>query len=300
MLDFLTAWNDGNLEGVYHSAKQTAQYNLVFKYELGWAALRANHLQETIQVMTALEPDKYLFKGRYWWVLTKAYHLLGDYKKELKVAQKGRKKHPELFSTLWNEIRALTAMGQVDEIYVLLKEGLNFPPEPYWNPGYMMLWTANELGVHGYTDESIACAEDANEWFRAHPDSLYLFEQAQAYYISEQLEESREIFEILSIADPENIDYKGYLGVIASKTGNHELSENISQQLSEPSRPYLFGKNVCWQARIAALSGDKDRAIQFLRKAVSQGFDYYSIHEIIDFTSLHDYPPYADLIAPKK
>ncbi len=299
MLDYLIAWLDGDLEGVYQAARLTAQYSIVFKYELGWAALRANHLQETIDVMTALEPDKYLFKGRYWWVLTKAHHLLGNYKKELKIAQRGRKKHAGLFSALWNELRALAATGNIDEIIRLYEQSLNFLAEPFWNPAYLMLWTATELRVHGYPSASKTAITHAIEWYQAHPDDNFRFELAQAYYVADQLDKSREIFEKLAQEEPGNIDCLGYLGAIAVRTGDQTKAENICTLLVNPDRPYLFGRHTCWRARIAALSGDKEFAIQLLRDAIAQGFDYYSLHEIIDFTSLYDYPPYIELIKPK-
>jgi len=300
LLDYLIAWEKGDLEGAFQAARLTAQYNLVFKYELGWAALRANHLKASIDVMTALEPDKYLFKGRYWWVLTKAHHLSGNYKKELKIAQQGRNKHPELFSALWNELRALSAIGNIDEITRLYEQSLNFPSEPYWNPGYLMLWTATELHVHGYKDESKQSINYAIDWYNAHPDNDYRYGLAQAYYIAEQWSRSRAIFETLAKENPGNINYQGYLGVIAVRTGNIKQAETISMLLADPSRPYLFGLNTCWQARISALSDDKEKAIHLIREAIAQGFDYYSLHEIIDFESMYDYPPFMDLIKSKK
>ena len=300
MLDYLMAWIDGDLEGAYQAAGLTAQYNIVFKYELGWIALRANHPKKTINVMSALEPDKFLFEGRYWWVLTKAHHLLGNYKKELKIAQRGRKKHPELFSNLWNELRALAATGNIDKITRLYEISLNFPSEPFWNPGYLMLWTATELGVHGYAEESKAAIRQTIEWYQVHPDNKHRFELAQAYYVAEQYDMSHEIIKKLIVEDSCNIDFQGFLGTIAARKGNLEKAEMISMYLANQDRLYLFGRHTCWRARIAAISGDEVLAIQLLRDAISQGFDYYSIHEILDFYSLHAYLPYKDLIKPKE
>jgi tetratricopeptide (TPR) repeat protein len=163
-----------------------------------------------------------------------------------------------------------------------------------------MLWTANELAVHGYREESINAIGFAIDWYLSHPDKEKLFELAQAYYIAEQYDQSQEILEDLLLEDSTNIDCIGLLGANAARKGDKELSEKISKELANFQRLYLYGKNTCWQARISAILGDKDNAVQLVRNAVAQGFDYYSIHEIIDFVTLHNYPPFMDLIEPKR
>ena len=133
-----------------------------------------------------------------------------------------------------------------------------------------------------------------------HPDNKHRFELAQAYYVAEQYDMSHEIIKKLIVEDSCNIDFQGFLGTIAARKGNLEKAEMISMYLANQDRLYLFGRHTCWRARIAAISGDEVLAIQLLRDAISQGFDYYSIHEILDFYSLHAYLPYKDLIKPKE
>jgi hypothetical protein len=64
-------------------------------------------------------------------------------------------------------------------------------------------------------------------------------------------------------------------------------------------RPYLYGNPTYWRARIAALLGDKEAAVNLLRQATKEGNTYSSIHPTEDFESLADYPPYIQLMKPK-
>jgi hypothetical protein len=81
--------------------------------------------------------------------------------------------------------------------------------------------------------------------------------------------------------------------------GDREGALKISKQLEEYKRPYLFGNPTYWRARIAALIGDKEGAVNLLRQAIKQGYSYSSLHPVEDFESLTDYPPYIQLMKPK-
>ena len=64
-------------------------------------------------------------------------------------------------------------------------------------------------------------------------------------------------------------------------------------------RPYLFGGNTFWRARIAVLLGEKEQALVLLRDALGQGTAYGSLYLNMDLEPLSDYPPFQELIKPK-
>lgn len=43
------------------------------------------------------------------------------------------------------------------------------------------------------------------------------------------------------------------------------------RQLAAMDRPYLFGSNTAWRARIAAVLEDRDQAVALLRQAYREG-----------------------------
>ena len=80
-------------------------------------------------------------------------------------------------------------------------------------------------------------------------------------------------------------------------------------RLGEIDNPnLLFGQPTLWRAKIAALLGDRERAVSLLRAAISQGLMPLDLaqglgyamwlHSDIDFESLRSYPQFQSLIRP--
>ena len=79
----------------------------------------------------------------------------------------------------------------------------------------------------------------------------------------------------------------------------------MAARLGSIQRPF-FGQPTLWRARIAALLGERDSAVGFLRDAISQGLMPLDLtqglgypmllHRDMDFESLREYQPYLDLI----
>jgi hypothetical protein len=64
-------------------------------------------------------------------------------------------------------------------------------------------------------------------------------------------------------------------------------------------KPYLFGWNTYCMACIAAILGDKERAMNLLRDALAQGVGYGRLYDDINLENLRDYQPFKELIKPK-
>lgn len=63
--------------------------------------------------------------------------------------------------------------------------------------------------------------------------------------------------------------------------------------------PRLFGEHTFWRACIATQLGERQRAVDLLREAISQGRYVSShVHRHIDLEPVWDYPPFVELIAP--
>src|SRR2546429_9548536 len=90
-------------------------------------ALALNRPREMMAALTALGPDRGLFRGWsvYWFYLSFAHHLMGDHRRELKAAVEGRRRHPEELAVLAAEVRPLAALGR----------GAHNQPRPVDAPG---------------------------------------------------------------------------------------------------------------------------------------------------------------------
>ena len=98
---------------------------------------------------------------------------------------------------------------------------------------------------------------------------------------------------------PERFFLLGALGVARALQGDRTDAERISAKLEGIDVPYTFGNASVWQARIAAALGNKDQAMDFLQRAVSEGTGMDGwFHREPAFRSLLDHPPFQDLLQP--
>jgi len=309
LLDWLQAGLHGDLEIEFRTSRQLGMLSESpgWKYQMGLEGIRDNYPQEALEALARYDPYDEAWKDwspAYWYVLTKAHHMLGNHKQELKEARRGRMQLPESVEMLANEVDAAAALGRTKDLQRLFEESKSLPPMSGNSPGNIMLLAGRELRAHGFKEDSIRVLNQALQWFEARPSEKKASEgnrysQARAFYVLGKWDEAKALFEGLHSDVPDDIRYLGYVGATAARTGNKEEALKISKELEEDKRPYLFGYPTYWRARIAALLGDKEGAVNLLREATKQGYAYSSIHPTEDFESLADYPPYIQLMKPK-
>ncbi len=111
----------------------------------------------------------------YWSVLTFAYHMLGRHRTELKQARRARRQFPESWIILICELRALSALGRIEEIERLVDQSLNVNlksalfPDPTYNHARVLNEVSPELRVHGFRQESLRIADRAVRWMHERP-----------------------------------------------------------------------------------------------------------------------------------
>jgi serine/threonine protein kinase/tetratricopeptide (TPR) repeat protein len=310
MLDWLEALLRGDNETSFRLVRQGISNQMggpIWNYEGGLEANTNNYPKEAVAYLSKWDPYNPTLKDwspSYWSVLTTALHMNGDHKRELIEARRARKQFPERFSSLSSEVRALAALGRANELKKLFEESKTLPPQRGNSPGIIMLRAGRELRAHGYKEDSVRVLNQALQWFEGRPEQekasvVNRYSQARIFYLLGKWNEAKALFEELHSEVPDDIEYLGYLGSVAVQMGDNEAALKISKQLEEDKRPYLFGDPKYWRARIAALLGDKEGAVNLLRQATKQGFSYAALHPNEDFESLADYSPYVQLMKPK-
>ena len=75
----------------------------------------------------------------------------------------------------------------------------------------------------------------------------------------------------------------------------------IAAWLDTPEAEDFFFSRNWWRARMAALLGERERAVNILRNHYKGDGGGYNIgqHREFDFESLRDYPPFQELVRPK-
>jgi len=235
-----------------------------------------------------------------------AHYFLGNHKKELKVIRRAREYYPDALAPMTLEARALAALGRIEDVKKVVDESLlSRSTIGAWTAGRVMLAAARELRLRGYQEAYKDMAGRAVEWYRERlagkeASEEQRFELVEALYIAEQWEEADSLVEKLRSEKPDDIDYLGYGGALAARRGDKEEALRISEELKGIDRPFTFGAQTYWRARIVALLGMKEEAVELLRQSFSQGEDYdvFLIQEA-DLLPLRDYAPFRELMKPK-
>jgi len=273
----------------------------------GYLAILNNRPREALEVYGRFGPRPYPghVLGTIWMAnLCTALHLLGDHTRELKEAHAARVAYPDE-SELWTlEARALGALGRTAELDRLMDERLG-ESAAGGTPDETMLAAAGELRAHGHRAASLAMAGRAVECYRgrleSEPDSVdWLRGLVDALRQAERWDEAQAACQRLVQRYPGNPVYRGMLGCLAARLGRREEAARAADELRRAGDPYLFGAHTFRRACIAALLGEKQKAVDLLRESFAEGYRFgLGIHREEDLEPLWDYPPFQDLLRPK-
>ena len=290
-------------------------------YVLAAYLLLTNHLAESIQVADQpvhwelMLARSYPFGESYFQVLCGSLHLLGQHERELAEARRGETIYPDHPVCRSLEADALIGLGRLEEAGKVVEAGLG-TSSSMGNPGIVLWDAAVEMRAHGHRDESLRMAGRAVEWLKHRPEEEAKSEETrwmlgQCLYRAERWQEARAVFAEATKQHPEEIAYKGMLGILAARLGDRAEAQRVAEELRKMDRPHLFGVHTYYRARIAALLGERTEAVNLLREAISQGLDQadgvtyqdgypLALHRDMDLESLHGFTPFEVLQKPKE
>lgn len=241
-------------------------------------ALAAGQPKEALALYANLDPDcpwapNFLSPWNHW---TGAFHLLNRHRRELKEAQRARKLHPHQLLPLFLELRALAALGRVDEVRAKLPEATTMAPAPGWNAGEVIYLTALELRAHGHGAAADTVLDSALAWYRSRSadeksTTLYQLSYFDALFIAGDLQEAGAPIASLRQEHPEDLDFLGREAVLAARLGQESRLRDALDSLKASRGPYQFGAVPHWLAAIAAWSGQEQEALRLLRQSFSEG-----------------------------
>ena len=288
-------------------------------------AMALNRPREAVDALVALGPDRGFTRG--WWVywsdLTSALHLVGDHRRELQAALEGLRRFPDNPQILATQVRALAALGRVEEMRRGVAASMNLPPMEGWAAADVLLLAAVELRAHGHAAAADTMLAQARDWLAARPPAEAASEAHQvrvalvAYTAGRLADAQREFERLAARGGPgrsgsvggaavmgdawDQMDYLGYVGAVAARQGNRDQALRVAQTLERVTRPYLFGRPTVWRARIEALLGEREVAVALLREAFAKGYPHaHALHTDLAFESLRDYAPFQELLRPKE
>lgn len=295
----------GALRAVRLVAAEEPASKAVFNHAV--QAMQTGHLDEAEHALGTLPHRGGPMRGwvSYWELLGSIHHLRGDYSAELESGREARRANPGRIFALVPSVRALAAEGQTDEIESLLREAKRLPADPSASEATLLREAAEELRAHGRRAEALRYWERSLLWANAHPlraeeRPAGRFRRAETLYALGRYAEAIIIADSL-MADPgASVDQMGLRAVLAARVGDRNLAGNLDRKLAGALRTYSFGVPTVWQARIAAVLGQRDSAVALLRAAFAEGREYdLWLHRDPDLESLRGYAPFEALAKPK-
>jgi tetratricopeptide (TPR) repeat protein len=278
------------------------------KLDLACRAIEMNRPAEAVEALETLVGS--FFPSHYqsaWWPIaytTAAYHMMGDFERELEYANLGLERFPGMAMFFFQKARALAAMGQTRDIETVVAEFLRVQTRGL-SAGFLLGRTAIELREHGYRQASDGMAIRSVEWYETHPSAI-LETSADSWTFGYALGMVGRLDDLeghvvrLIEAQPNDRNLTGWLAVVTAMKGDEERAKRILRDLPANDDPDGPAWKLYWGAAVEAHLGDSDRAVALLAEAFSNGVQY----DIValgpeDFQPLWDYPPYQEMMKPK-
>jgi tetratricopeptide (TPR) repeat protein/TolB-like protein len=281
----------------------------LLKLNRGIAELDLNLPRQAVASLTAI-PASWLPAARGDRVLARyllllAYHMLGEYEKELGLADESLREAPDEIDYYAEKVKALGALGRVDDIDRVVDEALavKFPSAPVQE---VMSGAARELRSHGHREAAIRMAEREIALLQARPPGDPAGSACQrclmtALMTAERWAAAKSIADSLLASSPDNMYWMGVVGMLAAHLGDTAQARQIAARLRDlKSDCNNVGEAARLRAQIAAQLGEKREAVALLKEAVANGDSYTRILGFQrDLEPLWDDPEYKEFIRPK-
>jgi len=166
---------------------------------------------------------------------------------------------------------------------------------------------AYEFGLEGKDEASLYFVRKAATLMRALPNqAAYEFDMIDVLFLLGDFDGAKEDLKKKIQEEPSD-DYLIYLGLVEAALGNETEAVRLYAQLEGRELILWRRNNLEYQtdylnARIYALLGQKDRAVQLLKSALEKGqlFHNYDFYRDIYLKPLFDYPPFQALVQPRE
>jgi tRNA A-37 threonylcarbamoyl transferase component Bud32/TolB-like protein len=247
-------------------------------------------------------PDRWI---PFWPAFAQAYHEIGDYQSELRVAQQGNVAYPGRLVILQSEIGALGAQGDAPRIRSIVDSIGRASSDTIWLAGQLMLRGALELRAHGHEADAAALLDQARASLATRPPDDARTPRdvrrtaAELFFASRQYDSAQARYARLAVEDP-TVMPRARIASSAALRGDTATARRMSDSLSGVKIPYSFGEVPYCRAAIAASLGDKEGAVRLINEALAAGARKLpEIHRVEEFQSLRGYAPFEAILRPK-
>ncbi len=302
-------WQIGNIKGDLEGTMRMSR--AMWDRDSSWVALwlTAYHgiyvgrPRESIALLTIATPPAGWVP--HWTAFATAYHEVGDYRSQLRVAEQGNAAHPGQLSILQSEVAALAAEGDAARVRAIVDSVARTSTDAVWIAGQLMLRGALELRAHGHETDAAALLNQARSSLASRPlDGIQTPRDvrgtaAEIFFASGQFDSAQARYTRLA-AEDRGVMLRARIASAAAARGDTATAKRMSDSLSRIVIPYSFGEIPYWRAAIAASLGDKETAVRLINEALAAGARKLpEMHRVEEFQSLRGYGPFEAILKPK-
>jgi hypothetical protein len=311
-LDLVRNYSRGNWEETYRAAlrlTELAPGSEFVAYIPGAFGNGARHWRGVVTALERLDPTSESLKDRTFFHdhLTNALHMLGEHGRELEFARRARRQFPSLVGICYREVRALAAGGLVGELDRLLTECLSLPSDQKAGQplGDVLLRASRELRAHGHHQAENRVNAWLLKWLEERSPAEAAATPVRVLRVEALGAVGRwgaavPVLDSLILEHPDNVGFVGLRGIAAVRLGDSIGARRADGRL-EAMPSDRRGTLALMRAGLAAVRGDRDRAVRLLRDATSQGSAHLGRSDANpDFESLRGYPPFEELRRPRE
>ncbi|MGH7712474.1 MAG: hypothetical protein ACREOG_14385, partial [Gemmatimonadaceae bacterium] len=288
---------------------------------------RANRPAEAVVVLHALDPTRDLGwmsddgKVMYWREMAWAYHTLGDSAGQQLAVAGFRRMAPGRLATVYFTSLQRVSAGRPNEAVDALSEVERFtadppmvageisgrlPPARVATPAWVLYQIGTELLSIGDSVRSVALARRAVRWLATRPSEerstvAARYQRILALELEGALDSAwTDVRQLVQYA-PANIEIRGRMGVLAARRGDRAAAMAVDGWLARLTGAMPPGLPHFERARIAAVLGEHDRAMELLETLPfgMHPVDVAFLHSDPAFRSLHSDERWIRMLKPR-
>ncbi|MDX1394828.1 MAG: BTAD domain-containing putative transcriptional regulator [Gemmatimonadota bacterium] len=309
--DRMRSWLDGDGEASLRAARRMAEIAPTSGWVLALAnaASDAGRPREAIAALEEVGVESLGAEAGYgFFLLGAAYHRLGDYEAELRVAERGMELVGPGYGHLGPGVPALAALGRLDALEQRLDALRNAPALEGDAPaGIRALYTAIvELRAHGFVEAADGLAarrleQEIRRADEADTDREALREAIEVLYETGAWDEARALIREVPAGGRETW-LLGLRGRLAARSADVTAARAAAAELAARDEPFDLGEIAFERAGIEAALGNHEAALDLLREAFGRGRGAaarHHLHVARDFDALRGNPDFDRLVTPK-
>lgn len=248
-----------------------------------------------------------LVNPTYWRWLTAARHELGEFDQEAETATQALRQFPDDGTLEEIQVRALAAAGREGEVGRLLRLDAKVGERRNLQRGFLAYTAYREFAAHGHP----AAARRMADTLRAIAVVTAVDTSAQSqinrigllYDIGEWGLAVTVLEHVAQTSDIDRDEWLGYHGAAAAHLNERVRAQAYLDSLAALDPKVTHGSQQVWRARILALLGSPDEAIESIHIAMRQGWsgwfrEWGGLHEEPDFAPLKPNPAFRRLLIP--